>query len=90
MHPYLSVPGNRSVEDSVHAQNGRLRWVDDGCSEEGPEYTSIADGEGAAIHILDGQRPCAGLLTKCCNATLNVQVVHSFHVAQHWHHEALK
>lgn len=52
---YLAVDGHGSFEDAVHAQDGRLWGVDDGCAEQGAKHTAVADGERASIHILNSK-----------------------------------
>ena len=52
---HLSISDDRPLEDAVHAQDGRLRHVDDGSAEHGPENTAVGDGEGAAVHVFNGQ-----------------------------------
>lgn len=52
---HLAADGNGSVEDAVHAQDGRLRRVDDGRAEHGAEHSAVADGEGSSVHVLHGQ-----------------------------------
>ena len=49
---HLLVDCHWSVKDSVHPQNGRLGWVDDGCAIEGAKHSSIADSERPSIHVL--------------------------------------
>lgn len=51
----LPSDGHGPVKDAVHAQDGRLRRVDDGSAEHGAEHSSVADGEGAAVHVLHSQ-----------------------------------
>lgn len=52
---YLAVDGHRSFEDAMHAQDGRLWGVDDGCAEQGAKHATVADGERASIHILNSK-----------------------------------
>ena len=51
---HLAVDGNGSVENSVHAKNGRLGRVDDGSAEHAAVDTTVADGESAARHVFYG------------------------------------
>lgn len=37
----LSVDNNRLLLDGVHAQDSRLRQVDDWCSKQRPEHSTI-------------------------------------------------
>lgn len=52
---HLAIDGHRSFEDAMHAQDGRLWGVDDGCAKQGAKHTSVADGESASIHILNSK-----------------------------------
>ncbi len=38
----LSVPDDRSIEDTVHAEDGGLGRVDYGRSEQGTEHSTVA------------------------------------------------
>ena len=48
----------------MHAQDGRLRGVDDGRPEHGAEHAPVADGEGASVHVLHRQLVITGLDTE--------------------------
>ena len=50
---HLAVDGHRTVEDAMHAEDGRLGGVDDGCAKHGAKHAAIADGEGASVHIFN-------------------------------------
>lgn len=52
---YLAHHSYRSVKNAVHAQDGRLRGVNDGCAKQGPKYTAITDCECASVHIFNGE-----------------------------------
>lgn len=52
---HLAPNGHGPVKDAMHAQDGRLRGVDDGRVEHGSKHASVADGEGASVHVLHGQ-----------------------------------
>lgn len=58
---YLASNSNRPVKDAMHAQDGRLRRVDDGCSKQRSKYSTIADGECTTIHVLNGKLILASL-----------------------------
>lgn len=51
----LATDCHRLVKDAVHAQNGRLRWVDDGRPEQGAKHAAVADGESSSVHVLHCQ-----------------------------------
>ena len=52
---HLAADGYRPVEDTVHAQDGRLGWVDDGRAKHGTKHSSVTDGEGSSVHVLHSQ-----------------------------------
>ena len=60
----LAIDGNRPVLDGVEAKDGGLREVDNGSTVERTEDTAVADGEGAASHVLDGELSIARLSRK--------------------------
>lgn len=60
---YLASHDHWSINDGMHAQDGRLRGVDDGCSKERAKNTSIADGKSTTIHIFNGKFILPGLKT---------------------------
>ena len=45
----------------MHAQDCRLRWVDDGRAEHGAKHSTVADGERTTVHVLHGQLVFASL-----------------------------
>ena len=51
----LARDRNGPVEDAVHAQDGRLGRVDDGRAKHGAKHPTVADGEGASVHVLHRQ-----------------------------------
>lgn len=53
VNSHLAVDGHRSIKDTMHAQDGRLWGVDDGCAKQGAKHATVADGEGASIHVLN-------------------------------------
>lgn len=87
---YLSFDSNGSLKCSVHSQNCALGWIDDWRSQQRSKHSSIADREGAAVHILDCQRSFLGLVAKRVDAQLYLCEVHAFAAAQHWHNETFR
>ena len=87
---HLSIPADRPLERPVHPEDGRLRWVDDGRAEERAEDAAVGDGEGASLHVLDGQRVLLGLLAEGGDALLDVGVVHVLDVAEDGDNQTLK
>lgn len=45
----------------MHAQDGGLWGVDDGRAEQGAKHATVADGEGASIHIFNSNLIVASL-----------------------------
>ncbi len=39
----------------MHAQDGRLWGVDDGCAKQGAKDAAVADGEGASVHVFNSE-----------------------------------
>ena len=60
----FAVDGYGFVFDGVQAEDRGLRKVDDGCAHEGAEDAAVADGEGAAGHVFDGEFVVAGLVNQ--------------------------
>lgn len=65
----------------MHAQDGRLRWVNDGRAKHGAKHATIADGESASVHILDSELVFTSLRNKTqrnysfiqgCTGTTNI------------------
>ena len=73
----LAPDGNRPVEDAVHAQDGRLWRVDDGCAEHGAKHPPVADGEGASVHVLHRQLVITCLDTEFKRIQLHVNNTYS-------------
>lgn len=68
---YLASHSHRPVKDAMHAQNGRLRGVDNGCSKQWPKNSSIANGKSTTIHIFNGKFVLSGLKTSFIIETLS-------------------
>lgn len=58
----LAVDDDGLVLDGVETEDGGLGQVDDGSAHEGAKDAAVADGEGAAGHVFDGELVVAGLL----------------------------
>lgn len=52
---HLAIDGHRPVKDTMHAQDGRLWWVNDGCAKQRAEHATIANGERATVHIFNSK-----------------------------------
>lgn len=86
---YLSVDGNWSLKDGMHAEDGWLGRVDDGSAKHGAKDTAVADGKGATVHVLNCEWIVSRLLTKLRDGLLNVQEVHLLDIANDGHDETL-
>ena len=51
----FAVDSDGPIEDTVHAENGRLRRIDNRSAEQGTENASVGNGEGAAVHVFHRQ-----------------------------------
>ena len=60
----LIVDDDGPLDDVVHAQDAALGRVEDRGREERAEDAAIGDGERAALHLIDGNRPCARFFGK--------------------------
>src|SRR5690606_38299150 len=56
----------------VHAQDGRLRRVDDGRGQHGAEYAAVGDREGAAGQLFNAELAVLGLLAEFGDLLLDV------------------
>ena len=72
----------------VHAKDGALGRVEDGCGQQGAEDAAIGDGEGAAGEILETQGALLGLAAELGDALLDVRHAELVAVAQDGHHQA--
>ena len=52
---HLPIDGNRSINDAMHAQDGRLWRVDDWCAKHRTKYPTVGDGECSPVHVFYGQ-----------------------------------
>lgn len=76
---HLSLDGDRSLLYRVHAQDGRLRGVDDWGAQQRAKHSAIADSECSSVHVFHGQRSSASLLSQRSDSLLNVSVVHALY-----------
>ena len=61
--------------DSADAQDGRVRLIDDGQTEDGAELAGVGDGEGGAFDIFGLQFLGAGALAEVGDAALQAEEV---------------
>lgn len=80
----LAIDGDWLLVDGMKSEHGSLWKVDDGGSHEGAKDTAVADGEGAASHVLDGKLVVASLRTISLNTSIfhDQQVSPSFRALQ--------
>src|SRR5690606_20381413 len=55
----LAADDNRTILDLVHAENARLRRIEDRRGHQRAVNTTIGDGEGAALHVTNRKRTVA-------------------------------
>lgn len=58
----LAIDDNWALLSGMKTKHGALGKVDDGGAHEGTEDTTVADGEGAASHVLNSELAVASLL----------------------------
>ena len=85
----LAVHRHRTLHDVVHAQNARLRRVQDRRRHQRAVGAAVGDGEGAALHLVHGQGAVARRLAQGRDALLNARQRQRVGVAQHRHDQAL-
>ena len=85
----LAADHHGPLLDLVHAQNARLRRVQDRRGHERTIDAAIGDGEGAALHLLQLQGAVAGALAEVRDGLLDLGEAHAVGVAHHGNHEAL-
>src|SRR5215210_3842976 len=59
-HDDLAVADHRTVLDAVHAENARLRRVEDRGRHQRAVDAAVGNGEGAALHLVDGELAVTG------------------------------
>jgi hypothetical protein len=80
----LAVLDDGAVLDRVHAEDRRLRRVDDRRGHQRAEGAAVGDGEGAALQLFDAQPPSRAFLAKSGDRLLRCRQSSSgFGVAQH-------
>lgn len=86
---YLSLYRDWTFENAVHAKNGTLRWIDNRCAHQWTEYTSIADGESATVHVFNGDGVALGLLAQCSNCNFDIGEIFALNITQYGYDKAL-
>ena len=85
----LAVDGHRAIFDRVHSEDAALRWVDDRRRHQAAVGATVGDGEGAALHVVDGELAFAGFKGVAANRFLDVGKGHVLGVLEDRHHQAL-
>src|SRR5690606_30994536 len=83
----LTIFHNSAILGGVNAQDGGLRWVDDGSGQHGAEHTTVGDGEGTACHFFQGQLAIASTGTEVSDLLFDVSDGHLISVTQDRHHQ---
>lgn len=74
----------------MHSEDRALWRIDDRRSQQRSEDASVADREGAAVHVFNSESSVLGLDTKSVDAQLDFGIVHAFDVAQDGNDEAFR
>jgi len=85
---YLTVYGNRSLNDVVHTQDGALRAVDDRGAEHGAEDATIGDRERTALHFFNAELVVARTAGEVLQVLLDIGEVTAFDVVDRGDYEA--
>ena len=84
----LTANSHGSVLNLVHAQNARLRWVQDGRRHQRTIDAAVGDCECAALHFGHRQLAIAGAGTFFGDGLLDGGEGHRVGVTDDWHDEA--
>ncbi|MPL74173.1 hypothetical protein SDC9_19983 [bioreactor metagenome] len=84
----LAVHHDRAILDLVHAEDARLRRVQDRRGHQRAVDAAVRDGEGAALHFRHGQLAVTGALALLGDRLLDVGKRHLVGVADHRNDEA--
>src|SRR5262249_54242441 len=87
--PRLDLSGNyhRPLLDLVHAKDPGLGRVEDRRRHQGAVHPAVADGERAALHLLDLQRALASAATEAGDLALDLRQGFLIAVAYHRYHQ---
>ncbi|MNQ57715.1 hypothetical protein D3C85_718820 [compost metagenome] len=85
----LAVDGHRALHDVVHAQDARLRRVQDRRRHQRAVGAAVGDGEGAALHLIHGQGAVTGGLAQGADALFDARQRQGVGVAQDRNHQTL-
>ena len=86
----LAVLDHRAILGRMHAEDGRLRRVDDWRRQHRAEGAAVGNGEGSAGKIFDGQLAVLRLLAKFGDFLFDVGEGHLLTIAQHGNDEAAR
>ena len=86
----LAADHHGPLLDLVHAEDGRLRRVQDRRRHQRAVDATVGDGEGAAREVGDRQLAVACLAAEIADALLDAREVQRVGVTQHRHDEALR
>src|SRR5437763_11115557 len=87
--PDLDLAGDchRSLLDLVHAEDARLRRIQDRRRHQRAVDTAVRDREGATLHLVDLELAVAGTATEVGDALLDVGDRFMIAVSHHWNDE---
>src|SRR6478672_11628952 len=89
-HHDLAVLDYGSVLRGVHAQDGRLRRVDDRRREHRAEYAAVGNGERAPGELLDTELAVLGALAEIADLFLDLGEAHAVRIPQDGYHQAAR
>mmetsp|Transcript_16129 Transcript_16129/g.31610 ORF Transcript_16129/g.31610 Transcript_16129/m.31610 type:complete len:239 (+) Transcript_16129:41-757(+) len=84
---YLAVNDNGSLENAVHPKDGRLRGVQDRCSEKRTINATVGNCEGTSDHVFHGDLACPCPFAEVANGSLNASKGQRLAVAENRHHQ---
>ena len=73
----LAVAHHRALLDAVHAEDARLRRVEDRRRHQRAVDAAVGDGERAALHVLDAELAVAGALAEVGDGLLDLGKRHA-------------
>src|ERR1700680_503912 len=85
----LALARHRPLLDAMHAEDARLRRVEDRRRHQRAVDAAVRDGEGAALQLLDGELALARLLAELGDRLLDAGEREPVGVAHHRHYETL-
>src|SRR6056300_1155351 len=86
---HLTVYGHRSLLNFMHAQNARLRRVQDRRRHKRSKDATVSDRKRTARHIFDGELVIASLETELFDLCLDISDAHKVSISQNWNDQTV-